>query len=1177
MRQPGNITNERLSQVPGCSERTLTDIIEYSKSDCSRKCLCQFVQQSVPEGRLLTNGGLNKHVSDFLQEERRFIRKQLVTNVRTPTLVHLWNLSTCEQICMSEVGLVEYKCSHAIAVARRRWESFGTKLIIDSWNDVDYNVTLPGESLIVSCTAVTQPCPYACVVTNGYVDCDRHWTHAATRYHFTVRPLIYGNYSHGNFSGLIVLEKQLVKQSGCAVKLIELVFVNIISSSFQKFNFIVRILSALLSLDIEPTLLPAFDHLHYQIIHPKSRAQEESRLVGTHAKPVLELAPSVRTVDIALLDDCKVSHTDSSISKICLVCGPVVCVHYQHERPRFAILGSLVSFIHRLSSNVGNSLVLQAFVLHVKFRPVVRTEAAITENMKYHTRRVTILRTFRIDQSEQTKSRASMQSIDFLQTLWSSYSASSRTHVTSQCRLLSAVIDGPQQMWAKWLSIERETGYAMPHLQDLVALQMHGFTGRPDWLRQKGSKRTLGLLVTLSSPSAVQKVLGRAVSVQKANPTIRRLSEDRPLDARKPGHSSSREEMRKKLPDGAISADPKLKAKPIVVIAPCAPESTPRQTTATPDSSFYSTTADPSNSIGSDALEEASLTWTERPKYVQLSALLSVTDVKGATVNSTPKLQPSWIRSDVRSQVVKPTGKPTTCPDVDIGECCENRTSTEAVKLPISSSTPPKVASLIVDTTLAQDHDNQSHKPDHGEQNSPSYTQLATLIAGDSDDHIGAKERRLQVNKPYTICKIRKVLAGFKVQSYEKTSLMGAPPKELPGAATQRSKHHRGTLPTKSRQNAQETKQTRDRPLSKSEPGRPEEVKERATSSNGRNFRPRGKKLRPPKLIGPRKPGSHRAKKTLQMKSNPRNHQSREQTNMPQSPSSPPEDDQFLTRTLGQLSSSYHFTHLLLVGDFNAPKAPWTELQYRAGQQPSLLDLVITNERHFVDQVTINAPLGHSDHCVLTFDFICYWARNPEPQTWIRNFCRADFSGMRIFGGDMNSVENTIRHLFTRVLALANILPRAENLKSSATPFFHLCLSGERQLLNDKNEADPGNLGESLAPVYQSVNLFFRINWLLTTVPALSTVIQFRDRRDYGTDVVKYSKPVFGQLLTETLSPCDIQTASFSSKKKAWVFLDEWTKVVSKFGVCFTPTKGEALDGVKRFTCRGNCASANCN
>ncbi|GAA55343.1 pol-related protein [Clonorchis sinensis] len=73
-------------------------------------------------------------------------------------------------------------------------------------------------------------------------------------------------------------------------------------------------------------------------------------------------------------------------------------------------------------------------------------------------------------------------------------------------------------------------------------------------------------------------------------------------------------------------------------------------------------------------------------------------------------------------------------------------------------------------------------------------------------------------------------------------------------------------------------------------------------------------------------------------------------------------------------------------------------------------------------------------------------------------------------GGDTNSVQNTIRHFFTRVLALANILPRAENLKSSATLFFHLCLSGERQLLNDKNQTDPGNLCESPDPVYKSMN-----------------------------------------------------------------------------------------------------------
>ncbi|GAA57612.1 hypothetical protein CLF_112969, partial [Clonorchis sinensis] len=102
-------------------------------------------------------------------------------------------------------------------------------------------------------------------------------------------------------------------------------------------------------------------------------------------------------------------------------------------------------------------------------------------------------------------------------------------------------------------------------------------------------------------------------------------------------------------------------------------------------------------------------------------------------------------------------------------------------------------------------------------------------------------------------------------------------------------------------------------------------------------------------------------------------------------------------------------------------QSAWTQhvvapTRYRAGQQPSLLDLVITNERHFVDQVTINAPLGHSDHCVLTCDFICYWARNPEPQTWIRNFCRADFSGMRIFLNQVKLGPASVEDLYRTIV-----------------------------------------------------------------------------------------------------------------------------------------------------------------
>ncbi|GAA50640.1 hypothetical protein CLF_104843 [Clonorchis sinensis] len=364
------------------------------------------------------------------------------------------------------------------------------------------------------------------------------------------------------------------------------------------------------------------------------------------------------------------------------------------------------------------------------------------------------------------------------------------------------------------------------------------------WLRQKGSKRTLGLLVTLFSPSTVQKTLGRAVSIRRANATIRRLSEDRPLDARKLGHSSSSGEVRKRPPDGASSADPKLKAKPIVVIAPCAPESTPRQTTATLDSSFYLTTAELWNSKGSDALEEAS-----RGRGAQTEAMLKclstnclrifnkLCDIKqsvGLGQSSIIALTETWLTVDVSDAEILIDG-------YSVFRANSNRGRAGGVALYLHADLP--ISIVLFDTTPAPFCD-------------ALWTQ-APLRGSDS------------------------LLLGVVYRC----------------------------------------------------------------------------------------------------------------------PSSPPEDDQSLIRTFGKLSSSYHFTHLLLVGDFNAPKAPWMEFQcvgssgpfaaaltevvqqsawtqhvisptrYRAGQQLSLLDLVITNGRHLVDQVIIHAPLGHSDHCVLTFDY----------------------------------------------------------------------------------------------------------------------------------------------------------------------------------------------------------------
>lgn len=143
------------------------------------------------------------------------------------------------------------------------------------------------------------------------------------------------------------------------------------------------------------------------------------------------------------------------------------------------------------------------------------------------------------------------------------------------------------------------------------------------------------------------------------------------------------------------------------------------------------------------------------------------------------------------------------------------------------------------------------------------------------------------------------------------------------------------------------------------------------------------------------------------------------------SPSSTPEDDVHFINHLKQVIDGTPHSHLLLVGDFNLPNIDWENLQThknglsedlvrllierswsqhvtfptrtRSGNTPSLLDLIITNEKHFVDQVQSLAPIGHSDHVVLLFDYICYWEYSIPSQQRLRNFKKADFYGMRTY------------------------------------------------------------------------------------------------------------------------------------------------------------------------------------
>lgn len=121
------------------------------------------------------------------------------------------------------------------------------------------------------------------------------------------------------------------------------------------------------------------------------------------------------------------------------------------------------------------------------------------------------------------------------------------------------------------------------------------------------------------------------------------------------------------------------------------------------------------------------------------------------------------------------------------------------------------------------------------------------------------------------------------------------------------------------------------------------------------------------------------------------------------SPSSTAENNAELFKLM-ESAAGKHFSHKLIVGDFNFHEIKWKDnavdasenhpaslfydctldnflhqhvmepTRFRQGQREGLLDLVFTNEENMVDtnDIQIDQPLGNSDHAVLNFDFFCY-------------------------------------------------------------------------------------------------------------------------------------------------------------------------------------------------------------
>jgi hypothetical protein len=184
-----------------------------------------------------------------------------------------------------------------------------------------------------------------------------------------------------------------------------------------------------------------------------------------------------------------------------------------------------------------------------------------------------------------------------------------------------------------------------------------------------------------------------------------------------------------------------------------------------------------------------------------------------------------------------------------------------------------------------------------------------------------------------------------------------------------------------------------------------------------------------------------------------------------------------LMRNVSQMDKEY--SHILIMGDFNYPKINWKQwtssgdkdadaflgcirhsylyqhvtefTRTKENSEPSTLDLIFTNEEGMVDDTRITSPLGHSDHCVITFKFRCYFEQiNTSTERW--NFFKGNYDLMR---NEMNIdwdniwVDENSNKLFDIFLDKFNLakqksIPKINNKKvSKAKKHNYLPLDGK--------------------------------------------------------------------------------------------------------------------------------------
>ena len=171
------------------------------------------------------------------------------------------------------------------------------------------------------------------------------------------------------------------------------------------------------------------------------------------------------------------------------------------------------------------------------------------------------------------------------------------------------------------------------------------------------------------------------------------------------------------------------------------------------------------------------------------------------------------------------------------------------------------------------------------------------------------------------------------------------------------------------------------------------------------------------------------------------------------SPNASLEENDILIHNLNYLASKLNPTKdkLLLLGDFNLPNINWTEescsndnehinskflkfvhenyltqfinkpTHHRAEQTPTLIDLILSNDKDLVSEVNHYAPLGLSHHDVITFTLVCNHEIVDLPPITKHMLDKGDYDNLRKYLGGiewdtlLSSSDNDVDIIWNKV------------------------------------------------------------------------------------------------------------------------------------------------------------------